>query len=395
MHLYRSTPSTVNYKFPDASFTLKNSDNDSLIRINIALTITIPLDLKPDFYCQIKVFTGVSVRVEYEPGVNIEAQEGFFIEGGQTFTIMGNGLSDVDNAFEIIRNRPVDVAKWTKLKKAITAYYGSRNFKIDGAAVRLMDGTRLLGEYDEAHVFTQTELSEANGGLPVEFWYSSNKILGGTTSQSQESEVYFQNLDFSENTIANTPYFHFYGTKVITGTSLVPSFFKMKSTNGDQYDHSVVLQNFNGMELDLASTLNTLGNDFDYTVTMPNIEVLKWGTICLGKNVQGINLINCPKLNKFTSVYTTDAFAPQFITIENCPLITHFEYYNGAAYWGTGPASRGLSLINVDNVFAVLNANGLLNGYVRFSQDFVVTAASDADRANMIANGWTIDIGNL
>lgn len=375
MHLYKKIPKGTNYVFPTESFTLSNSDNDALIRINVSLVITIPLNLKPDFFCQIKVFAGVSVRVEYEAGVNVEAQEGFFIEGGQTFTIMGNGLTANDNNFEVIRNRPVNIDNWTKVVKTNNPYYGAKQYSLEGDIRLMLDGA-ILGEYPQGYQFTQADLDQAGAGIPVEIWYSKNYGVSGGGAWIYCEEAYFQDVDWAHANNRNKAVKIRY-SNLITGVALLPSDFTLTLGSCDYYETALAIGNFNGKVLDIQGAVNTEVPQVIEFSDKPNLEKL---SASIFYNNGDFTIRNNPKLTYIYNYSNSSLNTPQNLIIENCPLL---DYVKITTYQETTAPQK-----NIDQILIDLDNNGVLNGTWWTSMDYVYTAASDAARANLAAKGW-------
>lgn len=376
MHLYRSVPKGgTNYKFPEGDFTLTPDHNDSLIRINVSLTITIPADLPHDFYCQIKVFANITVRIEYEVGANVEAQEGFFIEGGQTFTIMGNGV-EFDKTFTIVRNRPVVVEGFNKILETSENPIPSSWRTVGNGKYRLMKGGVLV--YETVNAWDRIRDEAANTyGYPnpnndlITMYAENTRITGSGALHG--SLNYTENIDYSS--IGRV-----YLSGAVTDVSAisgVPTLDLLFSTDLDPDDAYNIMLNFQGVKLGASNSYMAI-SQIDLSSAL-NLETFMFTNGFSLANV--LNIDNCPNLTTIQHRQVSGSAGGCIgFSITNTPLLNSVHIVN----YGIKPNT------NVDQLFIDLDTNGLSNGLVHISAEFVTTAASDAARTSLIGKGWVI-----
>ncbi len=390
MHLYkkRAKPGTV-FKFPEGNFTLTNGDNNSLIRVNVSLVITIPINLQPDFYCQVKVFAGCSVRLEYEAGLNVVAPEGVFIEGGQTFTICFNGEADELNEIEVIRNRPVSNDLWVKIGTLSNEnhIYDRIALGFETGRLRVKDGKTMLYESPEAWstiakiggegaVFDFDALNPENKEL--EIWFSDPRCLNFSGNYTFLKTVHFDFIDWSLYPVGQAIFVT--RAHLITGVLTLPKTSPLWLNTCDHHEARLVLANYDG------ETLNMQGcnvDDYEGDIIIEDKANLK--TLVLGnfqkyykqdfvfRNnplLESINVGDNYNLNHFLS-----------LTIENCPNLNYVKLTN---YYQNSPDK------NIDQLLIDRDNSGILDGTWWTDTTFVYTAVSDAARANLIAKGWTL-----
>lgn len=366
--------------FPEGDFTLTNADNNSLIRVNVSLTITVPANLKPDFYCKVKVFEGASVYVNYEDGANVSASEGFFIESGQTFTIMGNGL--VDNAnFEVIRYRPPADRDWYMHFECDHPSVVTSRIEFADYKFRIMRGAELIYESPDSinGVFSHN-VDNPNGDL-LQIYFNRNKLINDIYYWSQADVMHWDDIDFSTYTGD--------GIKMLNFKSMT-AFIKMLNQPNivldlnfsdyvDKDEALYILENFNGDTIKASG--NIVSPSYDKVVIDGKLLRVFDGSNAIGK-LHSLELKNNPNLERFTWFQNYFARLITGLTIENCPNINYLDvrnYQNSEGYQ-----------INIDQILIDRDNSGVLNGTLIFSPDFVFTAASDAARANLAANGWDL-----
>lgn len=392
MHLYRKSPKGQKYVFPDGDFILNNNDNRSLIRINTSLIITVPADLKTDFYCTIKVFLGATVKIIFENESLVDAPEGFVIEGGNTFVICGNGQTNESAGFEIVRTRPVSNEQWVRVGMTKLNKNPDVGISFNDVRFRIKQGSKLISEQPESSAQALYPELENPEELEYEIWSSSNKVasIGGMWRYMTEIDLTFLELN---NDLFTSRIRILHDVKRIKGlenfigfpnldleiNNYVTSNSRMEPEHLDE-----IIQSFKGKALKLTDQLPFL----NYSIPdNPNLEsfyfeIRQQTDLSKGSLTMG----NYPKINSLI-IHCFDSKSDlRDFSIGDIPLLTYFKFT-------ANNYADSLEIPNPDNIYIQLDNNGLLNGQILLNADVASqrTAASDTARQNLIDKGWTIN----
>lgn len=400
MHLYRAQKPGKKFTYPTTNVVLSNSDHQSIIIINSPLTVTVPVELKNDFYCQVKVLLEGTCRLIFV--ADVTAPEGTFIESGVSFEICGNGVDD-GNLVEVVRLQPIrndnffPFIHYEKNNRIINPGLNNTPY----TKIRVHRGNELLGEYPKSDAATMITDNINNDLLTIKI--DTNKIVGSITLTSTNFMIYgpifdLRSFDLSQwdgvikLTGATNSYVHdIYGYETILNRSDLN--FEFTGHKFNQIMLKDILDNFNGTRL-------SIGQDYgDYQTTLLS-------------NIPLVTISDRPNLVEFKTNHFIRG-GHHDIVIENNPIMTHINMYG----YETGSIVNNVTITNcpsliyvkIDSIYRyaqsvvknfdsfmdTLDSNGLSNGTVILSSDFVFTAASDVSRANLLTKGWTLTLASI